>query len=989
MEVNERERDAEHREMLNRQEEANTATMAKLEEIQADWAMCRRAASGGGVSTPLVHKIEIPKPKTFGGARNAKEVDNFIWGLSQYFEATNITDEAVKIRTSAMYLSDTAMLWWRRRHGEIGRKLCVMDSFEDFKRELKKQFYPENALDDAKGQLRRLKQTGGIREYVRDFTTLILEVPSTTEEDSQFNFIDGLQQWAKVELRRRNVQDLSSAIAVAESLTDYTSKESSRPKETKTFVSPRSGGGERWKARGTPDASASQKGKTKEMVTRDTVRCFVCAGPHWARECPQKRLLNAQAVVKQRELKEQRRLEEQGARCGSMKLLKALKARPRTRADGQMFVDIILNGTKMTALVNTGASHNFLSPFGVRSVGIKPAHEGGALKTVNSVPIPITGVANGVETSLGEWTGWTNWSIVNMDDYNVVLGMEFFDQTKAILIPYANQVCISDDAGSCVVSTRTTMEIEERALSALQFKRGMHQEGVSYLAILKEFDDEVLSAPTVELDEVQSVLNEFEDVMPDALPTQLPPRRGVDHEIELEAGAKPPAMCPYRMAPPELAELRSQLRELLVTGLIRPSKSLRMCIDYRALNKITIKNKYPIPLIADLFDQLGTARYFTKLDLRSGYYQVRIKEGDKPKTTCVTRYGSYEYLVMPFGLTNAPATFCTLMNKVFQDYLDKFIVVYLDDIVIYSNTLGEHLDHLKLAFALLRENQLFVKREKCTFASNEVMFLGHRIRDGLLMMDGAKVVAIQDWEPPKKVPELRSFLGLVNYYRWFIKSYSSRAAKLTDMLKKNKPWEWDAACQSAFDDLKDAVAVEPLLVLPDCAKPFEVHTDASDFAIGGVLMQDNRPVAFESRKLNETERWYTVQEKEMTAVVHCLRVWRHYLLGSFFVVMTDNIATSYFQTQKKLSPKQARWQDFLAEFHYSLEYRPGKVNVVADALSRKASLAALSRPLGTLVARIKEGLVHDPLAKSLITMVEEKKTRKFWLVNGLLYAKSH
>ncbi|RVX00707.1 Transposon Tf2-12 polyprotein [Vitis vinifera] len=338
-------------------------------------------------------------------------------------------------------------------------------------------------------------------------------------------------------------------------------------------------------------------------------------------------------------------------------------------------------------------------------------------------------------------------------------------------------------------------------------------------------------------------------------------------------------MGPYRMAPPELEELRRQLKELLDAGFIQPSKapygapvlfqkkhdgSLRMCIDYRALNKVTVKNKYPIPLIADLFDQLGRARYFTKLDLRSGYYQVRIAEGDEPKTTCVTRYGSYEFLVMPFGLTNAQRA----------------------------------REHLRKVFKILRQNELYVKKEKCSFAKEEVSFLGHRIRDGKLMMDDSKVKAIQEWDPPTK----------------------------------------------------KAVTEEPVLALPDHTKVFEVHTDASDFAIGGVLMQERHPIAFESRKLNDTERRYTVQEKEMTAIVHCLRTWRHYLLGSHFIVKTDNVATSYFQTQKKLSPKQARWQDFLAEFDYTLEYKPG-------------------------------------MAKSLIALAHEGKTKRFWVEDGLLYTK--
>lgn len=412
-----------------------------------------------------------------------------------------------------------------------------------------------------------------------------------------------------------------------------------------------------------------------------------------------------------------------------------------------------------------------------------------------------------------------------------------------------------------------------------------------------------------------------------------------------------------------------------------------MCIDYRALNKQTIKNNYPIPLIADLFDQLGGARWFTKLDLRFGYWQVRIAEGDEPKTACVTRYGAFEFLVMPFGLTNVPATFCTLMNKVLNKFIDRFVVVYLDDIVVYSSTFEEHLEHLTEVFTVLREHKLFVKREKCVFAQRRIPFLGHIVGEGKMWMDSTKVRAIQEWEAPKKVTELRSFLGLANYYRRFIQGYSHITTPLTNLLKKEKPWEWDSKCQEAFDALKHAVMQEPVLKLPDFSQPYEVHTDASDFAIGGVLMQDGHPVAYESRKLNDTERRYTVQEKEMTAVVHCLRTWRHYILGSQFVVKTDNVATSYFQTQKKLSPKQARWQDFLAEFDWKLEYKPGKANVVADALSRKVVASAVSQPHSGLVDRIKVGLDNDATARLLRNQVMEGKSQRFWYEDDLIYTK--
>ena len=330
-------------------------------------------------------------------------------------------------------------------------------------------------------------------------------------------------------------------------------------------------------------------------------------------------------------------------------------------------------------------------------------------------------------------------------------------------------------------------------LSALQLKRGLKHQEPTFLTVLSEKEDggndEIPGA-------IQRVLKEFSSVMPDKLPKALPPRRPVDHAIELVPGAKPPARAPYRMSPPELAELRKQLDELLEAGFIRPSKapfgapvlfqkkqdgSLRLCIDYRALNKFTVRNHYPIPLIADLFDQLSGAKYFTKLDLRSGYHQVRIAEGDEPKTTCVTRYGAYEFMVMPFGLTNAPATFCTLMNNVFRDFLDNFVVVYLDDIVVYSRTLEDHVKHLQMVFLRLRDNHLYVKREKCAFAQKRINFLGHVIEEGQIRMDRAKVEAIKEWPVPRSLTELRSFLGLANYYRRFVEGYSRRVSPLIDL----------------------------------------------------------------------------------------------------------------------------------------------------------------------------------------------------------------
>ncbi|XP_059663382.1 uncharacterized protein LOC132309045 [Cornus florida] len=981
----------------------------QMEEMRADWTLCKRAVASGTATTGVVApRVDIPKPKCYGGNRVARELENFLFSMEQYFEATGMTDETIKIRTATHYLTDHAMLWWRKKYGDIGKGTVSIDTWADFTREIKKHFYPENAEDEARGRLRRLKQVGSIRDYVKEFTNLTLEIPDLSDKDSLFFFMDGLQLWAKTELRRRNVQDLATAIAEAESFIDFSSKKepSSKPKDKDKDKGRYAGkgGGDKgaaphkdWSRKPGGGHGGKEGRENKEGAPKPKGSYFICDGPHWVRDCPKRKTLNA--ITSRYEEQQQ-----EEAQIGSLQILNAIKGKtevPKAAAKGLMFMEASINGTPTRALVDTGASHNFVSLDEAKRLGLKYSKEGGSMKAVNSAAKAIHGMAHGVQACIGEWGGHIDLSVVPMDDFKLVLGFEFLDKVRAFPIPFANTMCIMEGNTACMVPVERGAKLEAQALSAMQFKKGFKKGETSYLATLLETpEDELVPSPQEEVrKEIRAVLDEYTDVMPKELPKKLPPRREVDHKIELEPGSKPPALVPYRMAPPELEELRRQLKELVDAGYIRPSKapygapvlfqrkkdgSLHMCIDYRALNKVTIKNKYPIPLIADLFDQLGGACYFTKLDLRSGYYQVRIADGDEPKTTCVTRYGSYEFLVMPFGLTNAPATFCTLMNKLFHPYLDRFVVVYLDDIVVYSATLEEHVQHLRAVFQVLRENDLYVKMEKCSFAQEKVLFLGHKIWNGKLMMDEAKVRAIQEWEPPTKVTELRSFLGLVNYYRRFIKGYSARAAPLTDLLKKARAWSWTESCQGAFDDLKRAVIEEPVLSLPDHSKPYEVHTDASDFATGGMLMQEEHPIAYESRKLNDTERRYTVQEKEMTAVIHCLRTWRHYLLGAQFVIKTDNVATSYFQTQKKLSPKQARWQDFLAEFTYHFEYKPGKANVVADALSRKAELAAISRPQHSLVERIKEGLQHDPLAKSLIQLAKEGKTRRFWLRDDLL-----
>jgi hypothetical protein len=322
----------------------------------------------------------------------------------------------------------------------------------------------------------------------------------------------------------------------------------------------------------------------------------------------------------------------------------------------------------------------------------------------------------------------------------------------------------------------------------------------------------------------------------------------------------------------------------------------RMCIDYRSLNEVTVKNKYPLPRIEDLFDQLRGPSVFSKIDLRSGYHQLRIRPSDIPKTAFITRYGLYEFTVMSFGLMNVPAYFMYLMNSVFMDYLDKFVVVFINDILIYSYNEQDHEDHLRKVLQRLQDCQLYAKLSMCEFWISEVLFLGHIInRDGL-DVDLKKVATILEWKAPKDVWGIKSSTGLVGYYRCFIEGFSMIARPMTALLAKKVEFKWTPACQESFETLKRKLTTTPVLILPDVHKPFSVYCDASYTGLGYVLMQEERVVAYSSWQLKIHEKNYPTHDLELAAVVHALKTWRHYLYGQKCDIYTDHKSLKYIFT---------------------------------------------------------------------------------------------
>ena len=351
---------------------------------------------------------------------------------------------------------------------------------------------------------------------------------------------------------------------------------------------------------------------------------------------------------------------------------------------------------------------------------------------------------------------------------------------------------------------------------------------------------------------IKAILKEYKDVFPDDLPVGLPPKRqGHEFKIDLEDNNPPVHRPLYKLSPLELQEAKTQIEYLLEHNFIRPSDSpygapilfvpkkdggLRFCVDYRWLNKKTVRNRYPLPLPEEMFDRLGGAKVFSKIDLKSGYWQIPVRDGDVHKTAFKTRWGLYEYLVMPFGVTNAPAQFMHMMNDLLGDYLDRFVLVFLDDILIYSVNLDQHHEHVRKVLAVLRKHRLFAKASKCEFVKDSIEFLGQQICGGGMAPTEAKLRAIRDWATPQNVHDVRSFLGFANYYRRFIRNYADIAGPLTDLTKKGVAWQWGPYQRQAFQALKDAYCSAPILLFPDPALPYTVSTDASKTAGGGVLL---------------------------------------------------------------------------------------------------------------------------------------------------------
>jgi hypothetical protein len=416
--------------------------------------------------------------------------------------------------------------------------------------------------------------------------------------------------------------------------------------------------------------------------------------------------------------------------------------------------------------------------------------------------------------------------------------------------------------------------------------------------------------------------------------------------------------------------------------------SWRFCIDYRKLNAITIKNKFPMPIIEEILDELQGSKVFTKLDMRSGYHQVRMLPTDEHKTAFKTHQGHYQFKVMPFGLTNAPATFQCIMNQVLQPFLRQFVLVFLDDILIYSKSIEDHIHHLQKVLETLRTHQLYLKASKCSFAQQSIDYLGHIISAEGVSTDPAKTQAMLHWPVPTSFTELRAFLGLTGYYRKFVQNYGILAKPLTVLLR-NKQFQWNEQANTAFHQLKQAMITTPVLALPNFQAQFTVETDACIDGVGAVLMQNGQPIAYLSKALGDKHKNLSIYEKEFLALIMAVDKWRHYLQRQEFIILTDHRSLAYLSDQHLHSDLQKKAMTKLMGLQFKIKYRKGKENMAADALSRVAHMLAIqsiSLVQPQWIQEVLNSYATDPHAQQLITqlLVSSPDANGYSLHQGLI-----
>ncbi|GJW70564.1 reverse transcriptase domain-containing protein [Tanacetum coccineum] len=831
-------------------------------------------ANGGNGNNGCTYKSFMScNPKEFNGKGGAVVFTRWIEKMETMIDNSGCAENQ-KVKYVASSLVNKALTWWNTQVQARGREATNAMSWNDFKALLVEEFCLSNEMERLKNEFWNHKMIGANHVgYIDRFHELAKLVPHlVTPESARIKrYMDGLAPEIRGMLKATQPATIQSAILMAGILTDEAISNGTLTKSSEK--------------RKSVDEPAKASGSRRDLKKAKVGTNFVAAAPsregpgHFAKDCrsPVIPAAPVNARPNQRASLGWRRNDHGGRNQVRGRAYNANMNAAEAAKDSSVVTGTFsLNDHFATVLFDSGADFSFISTKFAPILNVKPsiANPGYVIEIVDGKKVEVDRIICGCKLELGSSLFIIDLIPLGHSSFDVIVGMDWLSHNKAIIVCHEKVVEIPLVDGEIL---------------------RVHEECV---------EDSTKALKNAKVDEPKisdiSVVREFVKVFPDDL-KGLPPQRQVEFRIKLIPGAMPIVKSPYRLAPSEMQELSEQLKELQDKGSIRPShspwgapmlfvkkkdKSMRMCIDYRELNKLTVKNHYPLLRIDDLFDQL---------------------QDDIPKMAFRTTYGHFEFTVMPFGLTNAMTIFMDFMNRVCKPYLDKFVIVFIDDILIYLKTKEDH----------------------------EVHFLGHVVNQSGINVDPRKIEAVKNWKAPTTPSKVRSFLGLVGYYRRFITNFSKIAKPLTSLTQKNQKYEWGEEQEAAFQTLKNNLCDAPVLSLPDGVEDFVVYCDASNQGLGCVLMQRDKVIAYASRQLKIHEKNYTTHDLELGAVVFALKTWRHYLYGTKSVIYTDHKSLQHIFDQKDLNMRQRRWIELFSDYECEIRYHPGKANVVADALSRK------------------------------------------------------
>ncbi|PNX95727.1 retrotransposon-related protein [Trifolium pratense] len=650
----------------------------------------------------------------------------------------------------------------------------------------------------------------------------------------------------------------------------------------------RHGGSERW--RGMRSEEAEER-RAKGL-------CFKCGGK-WhptLHKCPERsmrvlllgegEMVNDDGEIVALEVEDSEEEEEIEAECKLIGVLGKMGEYNTMKLEGK------LKDVDVEVLIDSGASHSFISPELTIALGltITPTVVK-RIKLGDGHRVLSEGICKGIKIKLGSKTFEVDALVLGLGGLDVVLGVSWLSTLGKVVMDWKDLTMQFYHKGE-LVTLQGGRQLQQECLNS--FLGGKEGKG-SYEGWWSLLEQKQESVEVIQRN-VAEVLKAYPEVFTDKL--ALPPVRAQVHRINLLPNHGPVNVRPYKYPHHQKAEIERQVADLMQAGVIRPSLSAfsspvilvkkkdhtwRMCVDYRALNKVTVPDKYPIPIVDELLDELHGSIIFSKIDLKSGYHQIRVHNDDIDKTAFRTHNGHYEYLVMPFGLMNAPATFQSTMNDIFRPFLRKFVLVFFDDILVYSKSEEEHVQHLKSVLAVLVEHCFVANKSKCKFGCLHIDYLGHIISGEGVSVDPDKVKCILEWPEPKNVKGVRGFLGLTGYYRKFVKDYGKIARPLTDLTKKDN-FQWGEQAKAAFERLKIIMTTSPVLVLPNFSLPFEIECDAAGRGVGAVLMQNKQPIAYFSKALSDNNLAKSVYEKELMALLEALSTAKNFISRSTMLV---------------------------------------------------------------------------------------------------------